>query len=123
MPEERRQNDILILEKLDKIQEDISKTKIDLALNTQETTRLADYQRVTNGKVAAHEARLQSIEGANAITSTTLAEIKQDKKKREDNRSVIYTRIFWAIAGAVMVLAGRVLTYLEQNDFFKHIIK
>lgn len=124
MPEEdRRKGDLLILEKLSNIQ-------TNLALNTQETKRLAEYQKMTNGKVASHEVRLQSIEGASAITSTKLAEIVADKQKAEEREEKKKERILtfkdkamWVIIGGVLVLLQRIFAYLIQSDVLKKIIK
>jgi IS1 family transposase len=123
MPEERRQNDIIILEEIRELQKNVNKIDVNLALNTHETGRLAKYQELMNGRVASHESRLQTIEGANALTATALAEIKTAKQKQSDTRSMILSRAGWAIAGGGLVLMGRILTYLIQNDFIKEIIK
>jgi hypothetical protein len=114
MSEERRQGDLLIMEKL-------SAMHTDLALNTRETTRIAEYQKATNGKVAAHESRLQAIESNQALTANALAAVNADRTERMTTRKLIYSRVAWAIAGAVVVFMQRILTYLIQNDVLKNI--
>lgn len=106
MPEERRQGDLLILEKLSDIQ-------TNLALNTRETSRIADAQVKTNGKVAAHEVRMQTLEANQALISTNLA--KSDNKKGE--------WLDWFIKG-VIVIGLALFYYLLVNagsfpDFLK----
>jgi len=99
----------------------------ELALNTRETSRIAKAQETTNGKVAAHEVRQQSLEANQAVMATALAEIKSEKKENTKNRSATQSRVFWAIAGVtvsgVLSLLGRFVTYLIQTDALKNIIK
>ena len=101
MSEDRRENDKVILDRLDKIQDDITSTKINLALNTQETSRLADYQKTTNGKVAAHEVRQQSLEANQAVMATALAEIKADSASRLNTARSWHD---WALKGVIAIV-------------------
>lgn len=98
--QERRQGDLMIMDKL-------SLMHTELALNTRETTRLAEYQKTTNGKVAAHESRLQAIESNQALISNNLATINQTKKDWLD----------WLLKG--LVVLGLLLAYylLTHNGF------
>lgn len=93
MTEERRQGDLLILEKLADIQ-------TNLALNTQETKRIADAQVKTNGKVAAHEVRQQSMEANQAVMATALAQIQQREEKQNNKKD---DWLDWLLKGIVVV--------------------
>jgi hypothetical protein len=99
MTQDYRENDKIILEEIRNLQKDISRIDINLALNTQETARLAKYQELMNGRVAAHETRMQVVEGAQAITSTAVASIQQNKNHWTD----------WLVKGVVGV--GLALLY------------
>lgn len=127
MPEDHRENDKIILEEIRDLQKDISKIDINLALNTQETTRLAKYQELQNNRVGKLESRTQILEGATAISTTALAKIQSDEVKREEHRSATQSRVFWAIIGTivsgVLFLLGRIVTYFIQSDAIKQIIK
>jgi septal ring factor EnvC (AmiA/AmiB activator) len=121
MPEERRSNEIL--DRLSKIQDDITQTKVDLALNTQSTAGIEKHLSDINGKVMAHNASIQALQAQATVASTFIAEATKSKEKREINRSVIYSRAMWAVIGATLVIVQRIVTYLIQNDFIKQIIK
>ena len=105
--EERRQGDLLIMEKL-------SAMHTDLALNTRETTRIAEYQKATNGKVAHHETRLQAIESNQALISNNLAQLNQinvDRSKESKGWKD------WAIKGVIAVIVMLFYHLLINNGF------
>jgi hypothetical protein len=110
---ERRQGDLLILEKLGAIQ-------TDLALNTQETTRIAKAQETTNGKVAAHEVRQQSLEANQAVMATTLAQLTAANNSKLDEFKGWRD---WAIKGAIAVIVMLfyyLLTHAGFPNFLSH---
>lgn len=74
MSEERRQGDLLIMDKL-------SAMHTDLALNTQSTKQTVEQLIKLNGKVIAHESRLQTLESNQALISSNLA--KNDNKRAD----------------------------------------
>lgn len=105
------------------IMDKLSAMHTELALNTRETSRIAEYQKATNGKVAAQESRLQNLEGAQALTTTTLAQMNQAREKRQDRILSYKDKVVWVIIGGMMVWIGRLVTYAIQSDFLKNIVK
>ena len=104
--QDRRENDIIILEEIRNLQKDVSRIDINLALNTQETSRLAKYQELMNGRVAGHEARMQVVEEAQALSATTLAALQTKEEKHGNNRN---DWINWLLKGAIAI--GLLLFY------------
>lgn len=92
MTEERRQGDLLIMEKL-------SAMHTDLALNTQSTKQTTEQLIKLNGKVVAHESRLQTLESNQALISSNLA--KSDTKRAD--------WLEWLLKG--LVVTGLALMY------------
>lgn len=123
MPEERRQNDKIILDRLEKLQQDTTDTKINLALNTQATKGIEKHLGDINGKVANHNAAILALQAQATVASTFIAETNQAKQKQNDNRSSNLNRAYWLIAGITISFLGRILSYLFQTDFFKEILK
>lgn len=128
--QDRRETDKIILDRLDKIQEDQTQLKVNLALNTQSTTGIENHLATLNGKVAAHNASIQEMQAKETVAALTLAELKaekiEEKQQKEDkakDKNANWNKLFWIIIGIVFALAGRIITYAEQSDFFKHIIK
>jgi hypothetical protein len=130
--QDRRENDIIILEELRNLQKDVSRIDINLALNTQETSRLAKYQELMNGRVAGHEARMQVVQAAQAITATAVAEIKLDKKKEEEAKQIAqekqsdrefqsHDKWRWTVIGILISLSTYVILYLIKFDILKKI--
>jgi hypothetical protein len=107
MPEERRQGYELISTQLSAIQDKIGTMHTELALNTRETSRIAKAQETTNGKVAAHEVRQQSLEANQAVMATALAEIKTTKQGWED----------WLKKGVVVLILSLAYYVLIHNGF------
>ncbi len=106
-PSERRAGNEVILDRLGDI-------KTNLALNTQETGRLAEYQKTLNGKVVAHETRLQSIESNQALTSTALAQLQAEKFKQDGTMNE-WTKYF---IKAALAIAGAIIYFiLTRNGF------
>ena len=93
MPDERRQGDLLIMDKL-------SAMHTDLALNTQATKQNTEQLIKLNGKVAAHEVRQQSIEANQAVMATALAQI-QDKENTQQKTKNNW--LDWLLKGLVVV--------------------
>ena len=114
MPQDRRDTDKIILDEIRNLQKDVSRIDLNLALNTQETTRLAQYQEKMNGRVAGHESRMQIIEGAQAITSTAVAKI-QDKEEKQDDKKSDWTD--WLLKGLVVLGLSIAYYILTHNGF------
>jgi hypothetical protein len=111
MINERRSGDLLILEKLADIQ-------TNLALNTQETKRIADAQVKTNGKVAAHEVRQQTLEANQAVIATNLTKIQDREDKKDSNKSDWVTYFLkWFIG-----IGGALFYYLLIRNGFPHFL-
>jgi DNA uptake protein ComE-like DNA-binding protein len=123
MTEERRENDKIILDRLEKIGSDVTNIKIDLALNTKDTSRLSEYQKTANGKLAAQQASIQALQASQLLTAAFIKKEQDEKEKKEGNKSSTINRVYWLLAGIGLTLLGRIITYLEQIGFFKHIIK
>jgi RNase H-fold protein (predicted Holliday junction resolvase) len=100
MTDERRQGDLLIMDKL-------SVMHTDLALNTQETKRTTEQLTKLNGKVLAHESRLQTMEANQALISSNLAEAKTKKSEWTD----------WLLKGIVVVALALFYYLLTHNGF------
>lgn len=107
MQAERRKSDLAILERLGDIQ-------TNLALNTQETTRLANEQNKLNGKVVAHESRLQSIEAANAMTSVTLAQLHTNAMEKSQGKK---DWTDWALKAGIVLVATLFYFLLTKAGF------
>ena len=123
MPEERRENDKIILDRLEKLQNDTTDTKINLALNTQATKGIEEHLAQINGKVASHNASIQALQAQATVAATFITETNQAKQKQTDSRSNNLNRVYWLMAGLGFGFLGRILTYLLQTDFFKNIYK
>jgi hypothetical protein len=132
MPEDRRETDKIILDEIRSLQKDVSRIDVNLALNTQETSRLAKYQELMNGRVAGHESRMQVVEGAQAITSTAVAKIQADKEKEKekeekreekqsDRKYDTHNRWVWVVVGLGISVGSQILLYLIQSDILKRI--
>jgi hypothetical protein len=121
MPQDRRETDKIILDELRNLQKDVSRIDVNLALNTQETARLAKYQETQNGRVAGHEARMQVVEGAQALTATALAKIQSDEEKENDRKYETHNRWVWVVIGLGISIGGQILLYLIQSDLLKNI--
>ncbi|MBA3756488.1 MAG: hypothetical protein H0X02_09775 [Nitrosomonas sp.] len=119
--QDHRENDKIILDRLDKLQETSTKTQIDLALNTRATQGVEEHLKTLNGKVAAHETRMQSVEGAQAITSTAVAEIKQINLDTFKKRSSDYDKVKWIAIGLGITFIGNVILFLIRSDILKKI--
>jgi hypothetical protein len=107
MSNERRNGDILILEKLADIH-------TNLALNTQETSRIAKAQETTNGKVAAHEVRQQALEANQAVMATTLAQLTA---ANTDKTKELRGWRDWALKGLIAVIVMLFYYLLTHNGF------
>lgn len=107
---ERRNGDILILEKLGDIH-------TNLALNTQETKNTTDQLVKLNGKVAAHETRLQSMESNQALTSTALAQLQQTESKKDGTKNTYVEWFVKGLMGIGFLLLYYLLTHAGFPDF------
>jgi sorbitol-specific phosphotransferase system component IIBC len=132
MPADRRETDKIILDELRNLQKDVSRIDVNLALNTQETARLAKYQETQNGRVAGHEARMQVVEGAQALTATSLAKMQSEKdkeqakqeestEKQSDRLYESHNRWKWVVVGLAISLGSQILLYLIKGDILKNI--
>ncbi len=130
MPEDRRETDKIILEEVRALQKDVSRIDVNLALNTQETARLAKYQELQNSKMVKMESRTQAVEGATALTSTALAKIQTEKEKEEqkkeqqeekqgDRQYQTQDRWKWVIVGFMFSFVGQLLFPLIQKAIDK----
>ena len=119
--QDRRETDKVILDRLDKIQDTSTQTQINLALNTRATQGVEEHLKTLNGKVAAHETRMQSVEGAQAITSTAVAEIKQSNSDKVKQRSSDYDKVKWIAIGLGITFIGNVILFLIRSDILKKI--
>jgi hypothetical protein len=114
MTDERRQGDLLIMDKLAAIQEKQSDMHTELALNTQATKQGTEQITRLNGKVAAHESRLQAIESNQALISNNLAQVNQSNIVRNNQ----YTGWRdWAVKGVIAVIVMLFYYLLTKNGF------
>lgn len=130
MPQDNRENDKIILDRLEKIQDDVTKTKIDMALNTKSTLDIEDHLKTLNGKVLTNQNSIAAVQAQATLAATFITESKEAEKKAQqkleqklDGKSQNYNKVYWLILGIGLTLLGRIITYAEQADFFKHIIK
>lgn len=107
MPSNRRNGDLLILEKLSSIE-------VNLALNTQATQNQNDQLIKLNGKVAAHESRLQATESNAALMSSALASLQS---QANDKTSKAGNWMEWFIKGAIVVGFGLLYYLLTHTGF------
>lgn len=94
--------------------------KRELATNTAVTVELKDQLRTLNGKVAAHESRLQSLESDKAVNNR----MDELNEKRTENNSSIWRRwtdkMLW---GGTALLALILYRVLVETGIIKDIIK
>lgn len=133
MPD-RRDTDKIILDRLEKIDASTTQIKIDLALNTKETARIADAQVKTNGKVAAHQASIIDMQAKETVMANTIASLQaihakddaekeQSVKNKESRRLDNISRAWWLVIGIALSLIGNIINYLIRTDAIKEIIK
>ena len=123
MPEERRENDKIILDRLDKLQETTTKTQIDLALNTQATRGVEKHLGDINGKVQAHNAAIQALQAQATVAADFIITSKKDVEKQSDRNYDSHNRWKWVIVGLGAGIVGQILLYFVQSDLFKRIFQ
>ena len=125
MPEERRENDKIILDRLEKIQDDSTQFKINLALNTQATkgieknvTAIQEHLKTLNGKVITQAASIQALQAADVLTAAYIKKAEDDKLRASEEKNGWRD---WAIKGIiaiVVMLFYYLLTHAGFPDFF-----
>lgn len=121
MLEERRENDKIILDRLDKLQETTTKTQIDLALNTQATKSMEKHLGEINGKVQAHNASIQSLQAQATVAADFIVKANATAEKMNDRKYEAHNRWVWVIVGLGVSVGGQILLYLIQSDTLKRI--
>lgn len=100
---------------------------IQMAKDIAETTAIAkniDRQLLSlNGKVAAHESRLQSLEGTYAITAQSVAKLNEHTSTIRTTTWRIVEKSLWAIIGVVSIGLYNLFIYLIKSGILKDIIK
>lgn len=126
--QDRRDTDKIILDRLESIQTDITKTKIDLALNTQATQGVEKHLATLNGKVASHNATIQEMQAKETVAALSLAELKADRlkeqdiqEKKNDKRSDNWSKAWWVIIGVGLSILGNIMNYVIRTDVLKEI--
>jgi hypothetical protein len=121
MPEDRRETDKIILDRLDKISDKVGNIEVNLALNTRDTGRIAELQKTANGKVAAHEASIQALQAQQVLTTTYIKKEDEAKEKQNDRKYETRNRWVWVLIGLGISIGGQILLYLIQGDVLKRI--
>ena len=92
-----RKNEERIMESLDSIKESIGTIKTDLAVNTTRTGNIEEHLKTLNGKVQAHESRLQVQEGAVALNSSIIANLTDSSKATKTFIERNWEKFFWSV--------------------------
>jgi len=121
--QDRRETDKIILEELRDLKKDVGVIQINLALNTNETSRLAKYQEFQNGRVATQESRMQIVETAQAVTSTAVAKMQISDDKQSEKKTNNTSKAWWIAIGIGLSILGSVMNYLIRTDVLKEIFK
>ncbi len=104
---ERRQGDLLIMDKL-------SAMHTDLALNTQATKQTTVELAKLNGKVVAHESRLQAVEANQALISTNLTNLNTINTTKSNEFRGWRD---WAVKGLIAIIVMLFYYLLTHNGF------
>lgn len=94
-----------------------------VATNMEATRGIEDHLRVLNGKIVGHESRLQSIEGAHAITSLTVTEISKTQERRKNVFHSFVEKSMWALITIFAIGAWNVFSFLINDGVLARIIK
>lgn len=121
MPEERRETDKIILDRLDKLQETTTKTQIDLALNTQATRGVEKHMGEINGKVQAHNASIQSLQAQATVATEFIVKANAAAEKVNERKYETHDRWRWVVVGLIVSIGGQILLYIIQSDILKKI--
>jgi uncharacterized protein HemX len=108
-----QQSDTIIIEKLGEL-------KTNLALNTQSTENIEGHLVQLNGKVAAHESRLQSNEGSIALMSSSISQMQVDMKS---NRRTRQDWLDWLIKAIIVIASMLFYTVLTNTGIVKDFLK
>lgn len=107
MSDDRRKGDLVIMEKLGAMH-------TELALNTQATKQTTIELTKLNGKVVAHETRLQAIESNQALISSNLSTL--NTVNAEKSNEVRGWRD-WAFKGVIAIVVMLFYYLLTNNGF------
>jgi DNA primase large subunit len=118
MPQNYRENDKVILDRLEKIQDDITSTKISLALNTKATTDIEDHLRTLNGKVITNQNSIQALQASDVLKTAFLKKIDDDKERNIKHRSGWQD---WTIKGVIAIVV-MLFYYLLTHNGFPHFL-
>ena len=121
MPEDRRETDKIILDRLDKITDKVSNIEVNLALNTRDTGRMTELQKIANGKVANHEASIQALQAQQVVTAAYITKQEEAKEKADERKYETHNRWIWVVVGLGVSIGGQILLYLIQSDVLKRI--
>jgi hypothetical protein len=128
MPQDSRENDKIILDRLEKIQDDSTQLKINLALNTQATKSIEtnvdaieDHLKTLNGKVLTQASSIQALQAADIITAKYIADSDKVKEKKGERVLGFKDKALWMIIGGGLFMAQRILTYLIESYLIKKI--
>jgi hypothetical protein len=100
---------------------------IKIATDTAETRadirNIFEHLAKLNGKVAAHETRLQAAEGANTLTAQSLATMVAEKVAAKKSWSTWLDKFLWAAVSILSIGAYRIIVLLFENDVIKKLIR
>ncbi len=76
-----RHNEEKIMESLDSIKDSLSKQDVSIAVIKTKAEATEEHLKILNGKVLAHESRLQSQEGVAALSSEAIKTLLEERKQ------------------------------------------
>jgi hypothetical protein len=124
MAQDRRENDKIILDRLEKIQDDSTQFKINLALNTQATkgietnvTAIQEHLKTLNGKVITQAASIQSLQAADVLTAAYIKKAEDDKQRASQERGGWRDWVIKGFIVIVVMLFYYLLTHAGFPDF------
>jgi hypothetical protein len=94
----------------------LGEIKSNLAVNTTKTTAIEEHLKTLNGKVAAHESRLQVTEGHDALSNQLLQQVvSQLNEKKSEKRDWVD----WGMKALIALTAALFYWLLTTNGFPK----
>lgn len=110
---ERRDNSVL--QALSDIRVELISIGKDLAVNTTKTGYIEDHLKTLNGKVAAHESRLQLNESSLSLQTQVLTELTTQTKEDKTFWKANKEKFAWLVLGSgFSLLVGYIATHFPR---------
>lgn len=100
-PRTERKNDGILMTKIDAILTSLGKQDTEIAVIKTINSNTEEHLRILNGKVQAHETRLQSQEGTSALNAQILANLSEINKETKGFWERNWEKLFWFFLASV----------------------